>query len=113
MHWLVVALMLIGAVFMLIAALGVARLPDLFTRMQAATKTGSAGAGAILLGVAIYFSEAEVTAKAAVVILFLLLTAPVAAHLLARAAYNSGVPLDRSTSPDELREHRKRTRRNR
>lgn len=111
MHWVAVAFMSMGAVFMLIAAVGVARLPDLFTRMQAATKTGAAGAGSILVGVAVYFSEAKAVAEAAVVILFLLLTAPVAAHLLARAAYNSGVPLDRSTSPDELRERRERDRR--
>lgn len=102
--WLGGVLLLCGAVFMVIAALGLVRLPDLFCRMQAAAKTGTAGAGLLLLGTAVYFGDMQVAGRALTVVVFLFLTAPVAAHLLARAGYSLGVPLFR-TRPDELREH--------
>jgi multicomponent Na+:H+ antiporter subunit G len=103
-QWVAAGWMLAGAVFMAVAAIGIARMPDLFTRMQAAAKTGSAGAGCLLVGAALFFAELQVAANAAVVILFLLLTTPVASHMLARAAYMTRVPLMRGTAPDELRE---------
>jgi multicomponent Na+:H+ antiporter subunit G len=96
-------LMLAGSAFMVLASLGLVRLPDLYTRMQAATKAGSLGASSILLGTAFYFGEAEVTTRAISVIAFLLLTAPLAAHMIARAGYTLGVPLFK-THLDELRE---------
>jgi multicomponent Na+:H+ antiporter subunit G len=102
--WFAAAWMLLGATFMVIAAIGVVRMPDLFTRMQAAAKTGTAGAGCVLLGTALYFGEPQVAAEAVVVVVFLLLTAPVAGHLLARAAYMTRVPLAPDTVPDELRD---------
>jgi multicomponent Na+:H+ antiporter subunit G len=101
--WVTGALLLSGAAFMAIAALGVVRLPDLFCRMQAAAKTGTAGAGLLLLGAAVYFEDMQVATRALSVVAFLFLTAPVAAHLLARAGYSLGVPLF-ETRPDELRE---------
>jgi multicomponent Na+:H+ antiporter subunit G len=101
--WAAAVLMVVGAIFMLLGALGVARLPDLFTRMQAATKTGTMGASCILLGTALAFGTVQASTRAGLVIAFLFLTAPVAAHLLARAGYLVGVPLFR-TQPDELRE---------
>ncbi|MFP2896804.1 monovalent cation/H(+) antiporter subunit G [Corallococcus sp. 4LFB] len=101
--WLAGGLLLSGALFMGLAALGLARLPDLFCRMQAATKSGTAGAGLLLLGTAVYFEDTQVATRALAVVAFLFLTAPVAAHLLARAGYNLGVSLFR-TRTDELRE---------
>jgi multicomponent Na+:H+ antiporter subunit G len=98
----VAALMLLGAALMLVAALGVSRLPDLFSRMQAAAKAGTVGASLILLGVSVFFAELQVTTRALTVVAFLFLTAPVAAHLLARAGYLVHVPLYR-TRIDELR----------
>lgn len=99
----VAVLMLLGAAFMLIAALGVARLPDLFTRMQSAAKVGTLGASLILLGVALAFGDLQAASRAITVVAFLFLTAPVAAHLLARAGYLMHVPLY-DTRVDELRE---------
>jgi multicomponent Na+:H+ antiporter subunit G len=96
--------MSIGAIFMAIAAIGIVRMPDLFTRMQAASKTGTAGAGCILFGTVLFFGEFQVAVNAAIVFVFLLLTAPLAAHMLARAAYRSRVPLMDGTVPDELRD---------
>jgi multicomponent Na+:H+ antiporter subunit G len=103
-QWFAAAWMLLGAFFMVIAAIGVVRMPDLFSRMQAAAKTGTAGAGCVLIGTALFFSELQIAAEAGVVVVFLFLTAPVAAHMLARAAYITRVPLAPGTVPDELRE---------
>ncbi|MET3896768.1 multicomponent Na+:H+ antiporter subunit G [Devosia sp. UYZn731] len=83
-------LLLAGALFSLIAALGVLRLPDLYTRMHAASKAGAVGGGMILLAVALVSFDGAITVRALIGIAFLLLTTPVAAHLLARAHYQSG-----------------------
>ena len=100
-------LLVVGALFMLLAALGVLRLPDLFMRLQAATKASTLGVGCLLLGVAVHFQDLGVTARAVLVVAFFFITAPVGAHVIARAAYAVGVPLWEGTITDELR-HRRR-----
>jgi multicomponent Na+:H+ antiporter subunit G len=97
-------LMLIGSALMLIAAIGVVRMPDLFTRMQATTKAATLGAGLVMLGTAVHFATFSVTTRAVAAIAFVLLTAPIAAHLLGRAAYFLGVPLWEGSVRDELRD---------
>ncbi len=101
-------LLVVGAFFMLLSGLGVLRLPDLFMRLQAATKASTLGVGCLLLGMAIHFQDLGVTTRAVLVIAFLFLTAPVGAHMIARAAYAVGVPLWEGTIIDELR-HKRRT----
>jgi multicomponent Na+:H+ antiporter subunit G len=101
-------LLVVGALFMLLAGLGLLRLPDLFMRLQAATKASTLGVGCMLLGVAVHFQDLAVTVRAVLVIGFFFLTAPVGAHVIARAAYAVGVPLWKGTITDELR-HRRRT----
>jgi multicomponent Na+:H+ antiporter subunit G len=101
--WISAVLMLFGGVFMLLAAVGVLRMPDLPTRMHATTKAGSLGAGLVLLSVAVYFGELSVTTRAIATLLFIVLTAPVAAHIICRAAYFTGVPLWKGMVRDELR----------
>ncbi|WP_026289903.1 monovalent cation/H(+) antiporter subunit G [Thioalkalivibrio sulfidiphilus] len=96
-------LLVVGAAFMLIAALGVWRMPDLLTRMHATTKAGVLGAGLMLAGVAIFFAEVNVLVRALAVIIFVMLTAPVAAHVIGRAGYFVGVPLWEHTLKDELK----------
>ncbi|TVP70169.1 MAG: monovalent cation/H(+) antiporter subunit G [Rhodobacteraceae bacterium] len=82
----IVGLFLIsGASFVLIAAIGVVRLPDLLTRMHASTKAGTLGALLVLAGLAIFIGTGEVVSKAIATALFLLLTAPIAAHMIGRA----------------------------
>lgn len=103
-----VLLILGGALFMLVAALGVFRLPDLFMRMHAATKAGTLGAGLLLLAVAVHYGELGLTTRALATIVFLLLTAPISAHAIGRAAYYSGVRVQASL--DELRPHYRRLR---
>jgi multicomponent Na+:H+ antiporter subunit G len=101
------ALLLIGALFMFLAALGLLRLPDLFMRLQAATKASTLGVGCMLLGLAIHFQDLAVTTRAVLIVAFFFLTAPVGAHMIARAAYAVGVPLWEGTITDELRDHRR------
>jgi multicomponent Na+:H+ antiporter subunit G len=97
------ALLLIGASFLLLAAVGLVRMPDLFTRMSAATKGTTLGVGCMLLAVGIYFPGIGITTRALAGIGFFFVTAPVAAHMIARAAYFVGVPLWEGTVRDELR----------
>lgn len=84
--YLAAALILIGSLFGLLAAVGVVRLPDLLTRMHAASKAGVVGAGLILLSIAVVSGAAPIVLRAILGILFLAMTTPVSAHLLARAA---------------------------
>jgi multicomponent Na+:H+ antiporter subunit G len=105
-------MLLIGGAFMLLAAVGIVRMPDLFTRMQPATKAATLGAGFVLLAVAVFFEDLGVTSRAVAAALFIVITAPVAAHMIARAAYFVGVPLWEGTRFDELRgryDHRAHT----
>lgn len=103
-----VSLITVGTFFILIAGLGLVRMPDLFLRMSASTKAATLGVGCTLLGVALYFGDFATFIRAGAIIVFLLLTAPVAAHLIGRAAYQDGVPLWRGTQFDDLGPHYRR-----
>lgn len=97
MIWIAGALFVFGAFLMLLTGIGLLRMPDVFTRMHAATKGASLGVALLLLGAALVFGETAIVTKALVTIVFIFLTAPVAGHLLGRAAYASRIPLwDRS-----------------
>lgn len=101
MELIVSLFVVVGGVFCFAAGMGVLRLPDLLLRMHASTKAGTLGSGLILVAVAIAFAESTVVARAVAAILFLILTAPVAAHLIGRAAFRSGVPMIDSTACEE------------
>lgn len=92
-----------GAAFMLVAALGALRMPDLLTRMHATTKSGVFGAGLMLAGVAVSYMEAGVTARVLAIVGFITLTSPVAAHVIGRAGYFTGAPMWQGTVRDDLR----------
>ncbi len=81
----------IGLLFQVLGALGLVRLPDVYNRLQAATKTITLGAISIAIGVGI--ADVSLLPKSLIVAFFLLLTNPIASHAIARAAYRSGVPL--------------------
>ena len=95
-------MMLIGGSFSLIAGIGMVRLPDVYVRMHAATKAGTLGAGLILVALAFEAQQLEVVARALAGVIFLFFTAPIAAHLLGRAAYLAGVPLWSQSCRDDL-----------
>lgn len=80
-------LLVLGAAFSLVAAIGVVRLPDLLTRMHAASKAGAVGGGLVLLAVALMSFDLGIAVRAIMGVSFLLLTTPVAAHILAKASY--------------------------
>lgn len=101
-EWIAALVLLSGAVVCLFAAIGVLRLPDFFMRMHAATKAGVAGSGLVLLGVAAFDGSAATWIKAALAVAFLLLTTPIAGHLIGRAGYINGAPLWRGTNEDAL-----------
>ena len=94
--------LLAGAGFSLLAALGLLRFPDLYTRLHAATKAGPVGAGFVLLAIAVVSVETPVILRALAGIAFLILTSPVAAHLLARAAYSTGYRPSEGTQVNDL-----------
>lgn len=83
--------MTIGLLFQVLGALGLVRLPDVYNRLQAATKSITLGAISIAIGVGI--ADLSLLPKSLIVAFFLLLTNPIASHAIARAAYRSGVPL--------------------
>ena len=78
--------LLLGGFFALIAAIGVLRLPDVLTRMHASTKAGILGSSLILIACAIFLGETEITARVVAIILFLMLTSPIGAHMIGRAS---------------------------
>ncbi|MFN3326638.1 MAG: monovalent cation/H(+) antiporter subunit G [Bryobacteraceae bacterium] len=88
---------------MLLSTIGVMRMPDLFTRLQATTKATTVGIGAIMLAVALHFHAWGASLRAAMILLLFALTTPVAAHVIARAAYSVGIRLWSGTIADELR----------
>lgn len=96
-------LWLVGSAFALLAAVGVLRMPDVFTRMQASTKASTLGLGCLLLGTALQMGDLASFIRAASIGAFVLLTTPVAGHVIARAAYFSDVPLWKGTVLDERR----------
>ena len=83
----------VGLLFDVFGTVGLVRLPDVYNRLQAATKCVTLGTCMILLGAAVYAGVGPLGVKALLCMVFLLLTSPVAAHALARGAYRSGVPL--------------------
>lgn len=101
-EWITALLLFAGGAFSLLSAVGILRFPDLFTRMQAAAKGGTLGAGLTILAVAVHHGTLGVTTRALLVIAFLFLTAPVAAHMIARAAYFSGVAPWDDTAVNEM-----------
>jgi multicomponent Na+:H+ antiporter subunit G len=101
MSYVASALLLIGSALSAVAALGILRFPDVYTRLHAASKAGPLGAGLILLGVGFASSDWSTAVRCTAGFLFLILTAPVSAHLLARSALRTGILPTGKTSIQE------------
>lgn len=101
----IVALVLkaVGVAFLITAAVGVVRFTDPLQRMHASTKAGTVGAIFVLLGTMLQMARGDVVFIGLATIAFLLLTIPIAGHLLGRATYVSGAELDGLRGPDALR----------
>ncbi|MEX0762049.1 MAG: monovalent cation/H(+) antiporter subunit G [Dehalococcoidia bacterium] len=100
--------LVVGALFLLLAALGVLRMPDLFTRLSAQTKAVALGSGSMFMAVLVHFDDVTTDTRAIAGIAFFLVTAPVAGHVIARAAYRLGLPLWEGTVIDEMAPHEER-----
>jgi len=98
---------IVGVLFVVIGAVGLLRLPDFYIRISAITKAATVGVACIMIGVALNYNEVSVAIKAFAVVLFLLITSPIAAHIIGRAAYNAGVPLWKKTEVNEYEEYKK------
>ncbi|KKO52380.1 monovalent cation/H(+) antiporter subunit G [Paenibacillus sp. DMB20] len=96
---------LFGALMSAVSAFGLIRLPDVYLRSHAATKSATLGVLLILSGAFLYFMfyVEHVSAKLLLGIIFVFITSPVAGHLNGRAAYRSGVPLWEQSEYDDLR----------
>lgn len=99
-------LLVLGAAFMLLGAVGLARYPDVYMRMQATSKASTLGVALMMLGVACQSGSWPVAGKALLIVAFFFLTSPVAASVIARAAYFKGTPLWEGTTLDELKPRR-------
>ena len=95
-------LLVVGSAFALVASIGLLRLPDLYTRMHAASKAGTMGSCLVLIALAIHAADFGTMSRALAGVIFFLLTAPVSSHLLAKAAYAVGYRLHQSSVMDDM-----------
>lgn len=100
--YIIAALLWIGSLFTLVAALGVLKYPDVFLRMHAAAKAGSVGAVATLLALAVYFDDPGVRVRAFLVMLIIFITAPIFGHLVGLAVHRTSAADRETLSTDEL-----------
>lgn len=91
---LISAFLILGSFFALVGAIGLYRLPDFFTRLHGPTKATTLGVGAIVVASMIFFSYGDdgISLHELLIVLFLFLTAPVSAHVLAKAAMQQKLP---------------------
>ncbi len=97
-------MLIIGASFALAASIGLIRLKDVYMRMHAASKAGTLGSGVMLLALAVHAGDLAIVTRAVAGVVFFLLTAPISAHLLAKAAYAAGYRPCADTKEDALAE---------
>lgn len=100
----IIALLALGSSLSLAAAVGLVKLPDVFTRMHASTKAGTLGLGLVLLALVIAAGDSTTTIKAIATFIFIIITAPVAAHMLGRTAYRLGEDTAPNTVCDEWKD---------
>lgn len=102
MQMVIVGLIMVGAIFMLISAIGIVRLPDVFSRMHAAGKASTLGISCLLLGAGFYFVDEFLFYRMIVLIVLIFATAPISTTAMARAAYHTGSALRKHIQHDEM-----------
>ncbi len=100
-------LMLTGAVFMLISSIGMVRLPDFYIRNSASTKAVVLGVLLILMGVGIHYDDILIYIEIFAILFFVFLIAPLAAHIVSRAAVITGVKFWEKTNTEDLDDYLK------
>ena len=94
----------LGALFVLLAAIGTLRMPDQYLRISVNTKAATLGVGLLLIAAALFFLETSVTTRVIAVFIFILITAPVGAHLIGRTSYFLGNELWGKSVTDDLKD---------
>ena len=95
LYYIGLAFCYLGSLFLIFGGIGLVRMPDVYNRMQASTKTTTLGLMSIVLGVGLM--QPLWIVKAIVIIIFIAMTAPVGASAMARASYKAGIPLYKGT----------------
>lgn len=103
-EWIISIVMISGALFMLLASIGLIRLPDIYTRMHAATKAPTLGLFLMLVSLCLHITTVSVIFNSIFIIIFLFLTIPVASHMIGRAAHQAKTPKWKKTVRDDLQE---------
>jgi len=101
--WIIIGLSTIGTLSILLAAIGIVRMPDIYLRISVTTKAATMGIGLILIGTAVYFNELGITSRVIAIIFFMLLTTPVGAHMIGRASYFTGIKMWEKSEHDDLK----------
>ena len=103
---IIAILILLGALLSLVASIGVVRLPDVYTRSHAVSKSATLGVMCILLGACLYFFQSKqiFDSRLILAIAFIFFTSPVAGQLIIRSAYNSKIPMSQETIRDDLQQ---------
>ena len=99
--WAVVVLLGLGLLFTLVSAVGVVRLPDIYARAHTASQTDTLGAGFALAGVAVALGWRHATVYTVLLLFFVFITNPTAAHAIARSAAETGVDPILGETPDD------------
>lgn len=99
---IIMILSTVGTLAILLAAIGLIRMPDIYLRISVTTKAATLGIGLLLIVAAIYFNELGVTSRVIAIIIFMLLTTPVGAHMIGRASYFTGIKMWKNSVYDEL-----------
>lgn len=104
-EWVAVIMILVASIVAVLSAIGMIRLPDVYTRSHAATKSATLSVLMCLMGAFIHFwlTDGYISIRLLLGIMFVFITAPVAGHLVCRAAYRSRVPLADESGEDELK----------
>lgn len=99
---IIMILATIGSLVVLVAAIGIVRMPDFYLRLSVTIKAATLGVGLILASAAVFFFDLSITTKVFAIIFFLVLTAPVAGHMIGRTAYFTGTKLWKGSIMDDL-----------
>jgi len=91
-----------GSLFVLIASVGILKMPDFYTRLSVTVKAATLGIGCVLLAAALFFYDFAVSSKTFAIIFFLILTAPIAGHIVAKVAYRTGIKMWDNSVLDQL-----------
>lgn len=103
-EWIAIALLILGALFILVGAIGLVKLPDFYMRLHAPTKASTLGIGSILIASMLLHmvDDRGINVQELVISFFMFITAPVSAYMMAKAAIHRDVPTDEKTQNAQI-----------